>query len=228
MKVLVIAPHPDDELLGCGGTLLRHAAEGATLGWLIVTGMKESYGWPAKRVNARAKEIREVQDGLGVKQENLYQLDFPPAGLDLLPLSDLVKSISDVFLKFQPEEVLLPHPGDVHSDHRVCFDAVMSCSKWFRFPSVKRILTYETLSETDAMLDSSRSFQPSVFIDISETLSRKWDLLKVYESEMHEFPFPRSEKAINSLAWLRGSQSGFEAAEAFCLLRERKGYGDTQ
>jgi N-acetylglucosamine malate deacetylase 1 len=226
MKVLVIAPHPDDELLGCGGTLLRHGTEGATLGWLIITSMKKSYGWPAERINERAREIKQVQDGLGVKQENLYQLDFPTAELDSLPLSQLVKSISDVFLKFKPEEVLLPHSGDVHSDHRVCYDAVMSCTKWFRYPSVKRILTYETLSETDAMLDSTQSFKPSYFVDISKTLNRNWDLLKVYKSEMHEFPFPRSQKAINSLAWLRGSQSGFEAAEAFCLLRERKRYGD--
>ena len=84
MRILVVAPHPDDELLGCGGTLLRYASEGATIAWLIVTGMKESYGWDRKRVSDRAGEIKKVQKGLGVKTKNLYQLDFPPAELDSL------------------------------------------------------------------------------------------------------------------------------------------------
>ncbi len=226
MKVLVVAPHPDDELLGCGGTLLRYASEGVTVGWLIVTGMKQSYGWAAEQVSERASEIKEVKSALGVEAENLYQLDFPPAELDSLPLSNVVNKISEVFLDFQPDEIFLPHPGDVHSDHRVCFDAIMACTKWFRHPSIKRILTYETLSETDANLDLTKPFQPTVFVEISETLDRKWELLQLYKSEMHEFPFPRSEKTIKSLARLRGSQSGYEAAEAFCLLRERNGYGD--
>jgi len=228
MKVLVIAPHPDDELLGCGGTLLRRGADGATLGWLVVTGMNEADGWPAERISTRAAEVEEVRKGLEIKQENFFQLGFPPAQLDSVPLSTLVQGISDVFQKFHPEEVLMPHPGDVHSDHRVCFEAVMACTKWFRYPSVKRVLAYETISETDAMLDATRTFRPSVYVDISDTLDRKWELLQIYKSEMHEFPFPRSEQAIKSMAWVRGMQSGFKAAEAFCLLREREAYPDTK
>jgi LmbE family N-acetylglucosaminyl deacetylase len=228
MNVLVVAPHPDDELLGCGGTLLRYASEGVTLGWLIVTGMNESYGWDVKRINERAIEIQKVQRALGIQAENLYQLDLPPAGLDSLPLSDVIGKISEVFSDFQPDEVFLPHPGDVHSDHRVCFEAAMACTKWFRYPSVKRVLTYETVSETDANLDVTKSFQPSVFFEITDTLDRKWELLQLYKSEMKDFPFPRSEKTIRSLAHLRGSQAGYEAAEAFCLLRERNGHGDAK
>lgn len=224
MKVLVVAPHPDDELLGCGGTLLRYASEGVTIGWLIVTGMKESYGWDVDRINERASEIQKVRRALGIQMKNLYQLDLPPAGLDTLPLSDVIGKFSEVFSSFQPDEIFLPHPGDVHSDHRVCFDAAMACSKWFRYPSVKRVLTYETVSETDAAIDQSQPFQPTIFYEISDTLSNKWELLKLYKSEMKEFPFPRSEKTVKSLAYFRGSQVGYEAAEAFCLLRERNGY----
>ena len=221
MKTLVIAPHPDDELLGCGGTLLKRVSEGGTIGWMIVTSMNEDDGWPSKLIESRIKEIEEVRNGLGVNSTDLYQLGFPAAQLDTLPMSHLVGAFSKVFHDFQPEEVLLPHPGDVHSDHRVSFDAAMACTKWFRYPSVKKVMTYETISETDAMLDSTTNFKPTVFIDISKTIEEKWNLLKVYKSEMQEFPFPRSEETVKSLAKFRGSQSGFKAAEAFCLLRER-------
>jgi N-acetylglucosamine malate deacetylase 1 len=226
MRVLVIAPHPDDELLGCGGTLLRYASEGVSVGWLIITGMKESYGWDRERIIERSGEIKEVQNALGIQAKHLYQLDLPPAKLDSLPLSSVVEKISEVFSDFEPDEIFLPHPGDVHSDHRVCFDAAMACTKWFRYPFIKKILTYETVSETDANLDLTLPFQPTVFFEISDTLEKKWELLTLYKSEMKDFPFPRSEKTIKSLAYFRGSQAGYEAAEAFCLLRERKGYSD--
>ena len=139
MRVLVIAPHPDDELLGCGGTLLRYASEGVSVGWLIITGMKESYGWDRERIIERSGEIKEVQNALGIQAKHLYQLDLPPAKLDSLPLSSMVEKISKVFSDFEPDEIFLPHPGDVHSDHRVCFDAAMACTKWFRYPFIKKI-----------------------------------------------------------------------------------------
>ena len=222
MKILVVAPHPDDELLGCGGTLLKKASEGHTIGWLIVTSMHEKDGWPIEKIKSRSNEIEEVRKGLQIEAKNLFQLNFPTAQLDTLPMSNLIKNFSDVFNDFQPDEVFLPHPGDVHSDHRVCFEASMACTKWFRYPSVKRVLTYETISETDAMLDSTRNFKPTLFVNISMTLSRKWELLQIYKSEMQKFPFPRSKEVVNSLARFRGSQSGFQAAEAFCILRERE------
>tara|TARA_E500000331_G_scaffold357739_1_gene420668 strand:- start:1708 stop:2379 length:672 start_codon:yes stop_codon:yes gene_type:complete len=222
MKTLVIAPHPDDELLGCGGTLLKRVSEGVKTGWLIMTSMSPDQGWSKEYIESREKEIEEVKAGLKIKSENLYKLNFPPAQLDSLPLSNLIKEIAITFESFQPSEVFLPHPGDIHSDHRVCFEAAIACTKWFRFPYIKKILTYETISETDAMLDSSQVFSPNVFVDISKSLDHKWDLLKIYKSEMHDFPFPRSEEAIKSMARVRGAQSGFSAAEAFCLLRERQ------
>lgn len=221
MKTLVVGPHPDDELLGCGGLLLRRAAEGGTVGWLIVTAMTEADGWSADRVQRRACEIDAVRQGLSIDPEGLFQLGLPAARLDTFPLGDLVRLVSGVFRAFQPEEVLVPHPGDVHSDHRICFDAAMACTKWFRYPSIRRILTYETISETDAMPDPRNGFQPTVFVDISKYLARKWELLKVYQSEIGDHPFPRSEKAVTALASVRGAQAGFEAAEGFCLLRER-------
>lgn len=221
MKTLVIAPHPDDELLGCGGTLLRRNAEGSTVGWLLMTAVTEQGGWSADRIAQRAQEIRQVREGLGIAAEHLYQLGFPTAELDQEPMDALVSRISEVLKHFQPEEVLLPHPGDAHSDHRITFEAASACTKWFRYPSVKRVLTYETISETDAGLDPARGFQPTVFVDISEHLVQKIKLMRLYASEMGAFPFPRSDEALRALAQVRGAQVGFVGAEAFALLRER-------
>lgn len=222
MRTLVIAPHPDDEMLGCGGTLLRRVAEEGTIGWLLMTAISEEAGWQPEKVAQRANEIQRVREGLGVDSEDFFHLTFPTAGLDQIPMSALVSRISCVFKQFQPEEVLLPYPGDVHSDHRVTFEAACACTKWFRYPSVRRVLVYESPSETDFGIDPRDSgFRPNVLVDISQYIDRKLELMAIYESEMGEFPFPRSEKALRALAQVRGSQAGFEAAEAFMLIRDR-------
>lgn len=222
MKVIVIAPHPDDELLGCGGTLLRKRKGGDTIGWLLMTTITEADGWPAARIEARAMEIDRVRKGLGIDPDHLFTLGFPTTRLDQVPMAYLIERISAVFKTFQPEEVLLPHPGDVHSDHRMTFEAAMACCKWFRYPSVKRVLTYETPSETDFALDPRyAAFQPNVFVDIGAHIDQKLALLRAYASEMGQFPFPRSEEGVSALARVRGGQAGYVAAEGFCLLRER-------
>ena len=136
-------------------------------------------------------------------------------------MSDLIDKFSAVFKEFQPVEVLLPCRSDVHTDHRLVFDAAVACTKWFRYPSVKRVIAYETISETEFGLDPDNSFQPNYFVDISEFLDLKLEIMAVYKSELSDFPFPRSIEAIRALAALRGSTAGFMAAEAFQLLRER-------
>jgi N-acetylglucosamine malate deacetylase 1 len=220
-RTLVIAPHPDDELLGCGGTLLRRVTEGGTVGWLLVTAIHQSDGWSAEQVCMREKEIQQVRIGLGIESENLFSLGLPTTKLDQIPTRELVGHISEVFHSFKPEEVFVPFRSDVHSDHRLVFEAVGACTKWFRYPSVKRVLAYETLSETDFILAPEGVFRPNVFIDITSYLEQKLELLRCYRSEWGEFPFPRSEIAVRALAQLRGTQSGYLATEAFQLLRER-------
>lgn len=223
MKTLIIAPHPDDELLGCGGTLLRRIDEGGEVAWLLMTAITEGAGWSVEQIQQRAAEIDRVRESLQVAPHHLYALGFPTAELDQIPMNILVGKISEVFADFQPDEVLLPYSGDVHSDHRVTFEAASACTKWFRYPSVKRVLAYETPSETDFGIDPKGSgFKPNVFVDIGGQVERKIKLLKIYASELGQFPFPRSEKALRALAQLRGSQAGYDAAEAFMLLRERQ------
>jgi N-acetylglucosamine malate deacetylase 1 len=220
MNTLVIAPHPDDETLGCGGTLLRRKAEGVELGWLIVTGISEAGGWSRERMQQRDAEISRVAELIGFSQ--VFKLALPSAQLDQVPMRELIVKIADVFKSFQPEEVFVPHSSDVHSDHRWVFDAATACTKWFRSPSVTRVLAYETISETDFGLDQDRTFRPNYFVDISEFLDLKLEIMAVYESELGVFPFPRSIQAIRGLAMVRGATSGFTAAEAFQLLRERQ------
>jgi LmbE family N-acetylglucosaminyl deacetylase len=218
-KVLVVSPHPDDEVLGAGGTLLRRKAEGAKVVWLIVTSITTETGWAAEKIKQRAEEIKRVTELFGF--DSVFELNFPTTQLDQVPMSDLVAAISNVFKNFEPEEVFVPHPSDVHTDHRMVFDAVASCAKWFRYPSVRRVLAYETLSETDFSLGTSQSFRPNVFINIEAYLADKLRAMDIYASELGKYPFPRSHEAITALATLRGAASGFRAAEAFELLRER-------
>tara|TARA_B100000787_G_scaffold170069_1_gene163808 strand:- start:6587 stop:7258 length:672 start_codon:yes stop_codon:yes gene_type:complete len=219
MRTIVIAPHPDDETLGVGGTLLRRKAEGVSLAWIIVTNISIESGWSAEKVKQRADEIERITQLY--EFDEVYCLNFETTQLDTIPMSDLVSAMSDAFKEFQPEEVFVPHPADVHTDHRVVFDAVSACTKWFRYPSVKRVLAYETLSETDFSLGTYQAFRPNVFVDIEHFFSEKLQAMDIYASEVGEFPFPRSHEAIRALATLRGAASGFKAAEAFELLRER-------
>jgi LmbE family N-acetylglucosaminyl deacetylase len=219
MNIIVIAPHPDDEVLGVGGTLMRRKAEGAKVAWLIVTRINLHDGLDDKRVGQRADEIKRIAKLFNF--DSVFELNFPTTELDRVPMNDLVGAISNVFKDFEPEEVFVPHPSDIHTDHRVVFDAVASCTKWFRYPSVKRLLAYETLSETDFGLNVGQAFRPNVFINIEPYLDNKLQAMSIYSSELGQFPFPRSHEAIRALALIRGAASGFKAAEAFELLRER-------
>ena len=219
MKSIVIAPHPDDEVLGVGGTVLRRKAEGHTTAWLIATCISTEAGWTLEQVQKREAEIEAVRTAL--RFDEVYRLDLPTTELDQLPMRTIVGGISRVFEQFEPNEIFLPHYSDIHTDHRVLFQAVASCTKWFRYPSVQRILCYETLSETDFGLGEAGSFRPNYFLDINSFLDKKLQALQIYSSELGRFPFPRSLEAVRAQAILRGAASGYMAAEAFELLRER-------
>lgn len=218
-KVIVIAPHPDDETLGCGGTLLRHAHEGDDVHWLIVTGMTIGKQFTSERVASREKEISSVATRYGFQE--VHQLKLPPTTLDTLPVGDIVVAIKNIFERINPEIVYLPFFGDVHTDHKVVFDSTVSCTKWFRQPSIKRVLAYETLSETEFGLNPEcRGFQPNVFVNIDQFIAEKLSILSLYDGELGIFPFPRSVEAVTALAKVRGVAAGCNAAEAFMLLKE--------
>lgn len=218
INIVVLTPHPDDETLGCGGTLLKHINQGDKVYWIIVTTMGNNFTQDNKI--KRAQEIKNV--ATTYKFEKTFELGFEAATLDQISDGKLIEKISEVFQEIQPNIIYVPYPSDIHSDHKSVFDATMACTKWFRYPSVEKVLIYETLSETDFTINpDANGFRPNVFVNIESYLEEKIEIMKVYKSEISDFPFPRSERAIRSLAYVRGAACGFEAAEAFMLLKER-------
>ena len=125
MRTMVIAPHPDDEILGVGGTLLRRKAEGFQVALVIITNISIESGWNAAQVQKRASEIEMVRKIVGF--DKIYNLCLCPAQLDKLPISEIINRLSEVFKAFEPEEIFVSHGNDVHSDHRIVFDAVSAC-----------------------------------------------------------------------------------------------------
>jgi N-acetylglucosamine malate deacetylase 1 len=220
MRILAIAPHPDDETLGCGGALFRHKANGDEIYWLIVTGISEDTSWSNDVVTKRDNEIDAVAEKYGFS--DVFNLRLPTTRIDTLPLSNLIVKITDVYKKVEPDIVYMPFAYDVHTDHQIIAKALQSTFKWFRYPYIKKVYMYETPSETEFNFVEKMAFRPNVFVNISLYIDDKIETMKIYDGEMSDFPFPRSEKAIRSLATLRGSQSGFESAEAFELVYERK------
>lgn len=219
MKILVVSPHPDDETLGCGGTLLKHKAAGDTIHWLIVTGMHLNIGYTSQQIEKRKQEIELVTQAYGFS--SVHNLNLPTTRLDTIAMSDLVKMVSDVFDEIKPTQVYMPFRGDIHTDHTVVFNMVASCSKWFRHDSIRKLLAYETLSETEFGLNPEGcGFSPTTFVDISNFLKKKIQILRIYDGEIKTFPFPRSEQAVEALAKWRGATIGSFAAEAFVMLRE--------
>lgn len=218
-NVLVAAPHPDDEAIGCGGMLLKHRARGDAVHWLIFTDMTPEQGYDAARRQARETEIETAADHFGMA--SVCRLGFPTAGLDVVPLGEMVGRIADIFKEIKPETVYVPFPGDAHSDHRIAYDCVTACTKWFRAASVRRILAYEALSETDITPRlGGPVFQPNIYEDITAYLEGKLAALDIYQGEMGAAPFPRSAEIVRAKAMVRGAEAGFSAAEAFMLVKE--------
>jgi LmbE family N-acetylglucosaminyl deacetylase len=218
-RIIVVAPHADDETLGCGGTLLKHKNTGDEINWLIFTSLDEKSGLSKERIAGRRRAIEDVRKEYGFQE--VVELPFPSVYVDTYPMGELVATISESFKKIRAEVVYLPYRGDIHSDHAVTFDAVAACTKWFRYPCVKRVLAYEIASETDTAINpDTNAFRANTFVDITPYLDRKIQIMNIYACEMGDFPFPRSEKALRALAAVRGMAAGFEAAEAFMLLRE--------
>jgi len=220
MRILVVCAHPDDETLGCGGTILKHVAAGDSVLWAIATSAHEP-AWAASVIEQKTAEIASVQKAYGI--ESVTRLGFPSTQLDRVSRRELMAAIAGVVEHDRPEVVYVVHPGDVHIDHADVYDATLAVLKAFRMASlgVRRVLAFETLSSTDAAPPQPhRAFLPTVFTDIGEHLERKVEIMALYATEAQPDPFPRGPSAMRALARLRGATVGIEAAEAFSLVRE--------
>ena len=216
MRSIVISPHPDDEVLGAGGTLFkRNTIKKNSLYWIIVTRLNPST--PKKKIVRRNYEIKKISAIFKFKK--VFQLNFNTTELDNSSKKKLILNFSDIFNEIKPDELFVPHFSDVHSDHKIVSEVISSSTKNFRFPFIKKILAYEVLSETDYNLNRKQVFFPNYYEDITKFLTKKKNAMKIYKSETKSFPFPRSMKTIDALARLRGSQIGKNAAESFEILR---------
>jgi len=214
-KVLIIAVHPDDETLGCGGTLLKHKSNGDAIHWLI--GTETISG--TEFYNLREEEIEKVSKLYAF--DSVHNLQLKTMHVDEYTMSDLVGKMSKVINEVQPNIIYLPFKGDVHSDHRHIFDAAYSCTKSFRYPFIQKIYMIETLSETEfAPSTNEDSFIPNVFVDITPFMEKKLEIIQIFKSEIAAHPFPRSIRNLKALATLRGATAGCEYAESFMLLKE--------
>lgn len=217
--VLVVAPHPDDETLGCGGSLLRHRAVGDVVHWLIATETDPRAGFTLERQAAREQEIQAVAARYAFT--GIHRLGVASTRLDANPLGDLVEAVMGIFRTVHPEVVYVPYRDDAHSDHRVVFDAVQACCKSFRSPQLCEVLAYETVSETGySLAPGAAAFRPTLYVDVTPFIDEKIDIMRVYSSEIGPHPFPRSEQTIRALATLRGAECGCEAAEGFLILKK--------
>ncbi|HEY4759992.1 MAG TPA: PIG-L family deacetylase, partial [Thermoguttaceae bacterium] len=208
MNVLTISVHPDDETLGSGGTLLRHKANGDSLYWLIVTQAHQPQ-WSEEVIGAKAGEVSRVAEAYGMKQT--FKLGLPTTCLDTYPKADLINRIRPVIAEVKPEVVYLTHDGDVHTDHQAVFQATFSILKAFymRDFGVRRILSYETLSSTEAAPPQfAKQFIPNVYQDITAHIERKIEIMNLYATESQPDPFPRGPKSVRSLARYRGATIG--------------------
>ena len=224
-KVLVIAAHPDDEVLGCGGTIARHADAGDQVHILIMAEGATSRQLQRDRAQA-SEELSALEEaaktaGTILGAAGVEVLDLPDNRLDSLERLDLIKQIENRIDCYQPEVIYVHHAGDVNVDHRRLHEAVTTACRPTPGQLVRRILSYEVASSTEWQPPGSGpAFTPNWFVDISGQWDRKRDALLGYASEMRAWPHARSLKALEHLARWRGAQVGVEAAEAFFLLRQ--------
>ncbi len=225
MKYLIITAHPDDEVLGCGGSMAKWAKEGHEVHVLILAEGSTSRDKQRDRAS-RTEELSLLAQSakratyiLGV--ESVKLLDYPDNRMDSIDLLDVVKPVEEIIEKLQPEVVVTHHAGDLNIDHQIIHQAVITACRPQPGQTVKRILSFEVPSSTEWQSPSSGNpFVPNWFEDISDTLNLKIKALEAYKSEMRDWPHSRSTKAVEHLARWRGASVGVEAAEAFMLVRE--------
>jgi LmbE family N-acetylglucosaminyl deacetylase len=217
-RALVVAPHADDEVLGCGGTIARLADAGTEVHVAVVTKGKAPR-FAADLVEQIRAETVEAHRVLGVARA--YFLDFPAAELDTISHTDLNQKLGTLVADVRPETLLIPFNGDVHLDHQLVFASSLVAARPNRADYPTQIWAYETLSETNWHAPYlTPGFLPNVYVDIAATLERKLAAMRCFASQVRPFPSERSLEALEALARLRGASVHRQAAEAFVAVRQ--------
>ncbi|MDD3012468.1 MAG: PIG-L family deacetylase [Candidatus Gastranaerophilales bacterium] len=212
-KILVIAAHPMDETLGVGGTILKHAANGDELHWLILTKPEESK-WDKEKVEKNIKEVSKVAQMY--KFKSFRRLNFLQDSLDESSLKELVEVIKGTFELIKPNIIYFPFGNTLDNDYSIAFRASLKAIESFK-TKIQKILCYEVVSCPDFV---SEIFNPNLYVDVSEFIDNKLEIMNLYEEEVQGYPMPKSTESIRSLAKVRGAAIATEYAEAFVLIKE--------
>ena len=217
-NILIVAAHPDDEMLGMGGTILKHIKNKDAVSILFLGDGITSRDKNAD-IESRKRQAKKVAELLRVKNISLEQ--FPDNRFDSVPLLEIVKKIEPVIAKIKPNIIYTHHMGDLNIDHRLTAQAVLTACRPQPGFCVKKILGFEVLSSTEWQIkDSLHCFCPTEYTDISEFIEKKIDILrKAYRDELRQFPHPRSVQGVKILAQYRGMEVGYKSAEAFQIVR---------
>jgi len=224
-NVLVVAAHPDDEVLGCGGTIAKYSKDNNIYLVILGEGISSRY---IQRNEVKKKELlqlrkdsQKVGELLGIKEIFFFAL--PDNRFDTVSFLDIVKKVEEIIKKIKPEIIYTHYSGDLNIDHRLTFQAVLTATRPVKGCSVKEIYSFEIPSSTEwsfGKIEKDKIFNPNIFEDISDALETKLKALKAYKNEIRKFPHPRSSKTIRAMATRWGSVAGLKYAEAFELTRK--------
>lgn len=223
MKILVIAAHPDDEVLGCGGTIAKLSNQGhdvsiAILGEGLTSRGSVSKTIPPKKIAHLHSQAREAAKLLGASRLILKSL--PDNRMDSVPLLDVVKLTEELIAEIEPEAIYTHSGGDLNIDHAVVFRAILTATRPTADSGVREVWAFDTPSSTEwAFQRFEPIFRPNLFVDIGDTLDVKTQAISLYESEVRTYPHPRSPEALVAIAKRWGAVAGYRAAEAFELIR---------
>ncbi len=218
-SVLVVAAHPDDEALGCFGTLLKHRSQGDKINLIFLTDGVSSRKKNNKNKLERRKNCIKAAKLLDLNENNIFFLDYPDNKMDSVPLLDVVKDIEKIKKKIMPNTIYTHFSNDLNVDHRIAFQAAVTSCRPKENETVKKIFCFEILSSTEWADKSKIAFNPNYFVDISKYINTKINALKFYEKEMMKKPNSRSIENIKNLSSYRGSTVGMNYAEAFFIER---------
>jgi len=217
-NILVIAAHPDDEVLGCGGTIARHAADGDSVHCLFISdGVSARPDYSPTELLTRHAASASTALILGVTAN--YHLGYADNRLDAIPLIDIVQSVEQIVKKLQPNIIYTHHHGDLNIDHRITCEAALTACRPTPGSSVQSIFSFEIMSSTEWALPQAEPFLPDHYVEITAHLQQKMAALQAYEEEMRESPHSRSISHLKALAIHRGHSVGLHAAEAYQTIR---------
>lgn len=215
-KILIVAAHPDDEILGCGGTIIKYKKFSEIEVMFMTDGVSSRKKNKSKALK-RKEESLKLFKFLELKKPTF--LNFPDNKMDSIPMLKIVKQIEKKIKKFKPNVIITHFSNCLNIDHKKTFEAVMTASRPLKNTNIKTILSFEILSSTEWSQNYEDNFNPNFFVDISDLITKKINALKFYKSELKKFPHSRSLKGVKSLAKFRGISCGCKNAEAFYLAR---------